>query len=74
MVNQNKLVVTRIFNAPRELVWKAWTDPEMDEAMVLAVKADTDLTAALMTWVYVGVLVTVALAVPVVVAVWRWVL
>jgi uncharacterized protein YndB with AHSA1/START domain len=27
MVNQNKLVVTRIFNAPRELVWKAWTDP-----------------------------------------------
>jgi uncharacterized protein YndB with AHSA1/START domain len=22
------LVITRIFNAPRELVWKAWTDPE----------------------------------------------
>jgi uncharacterized protein YndB with AHSA1/START domain len=22
------LVVTRIFDAPRELVWKAWTDPE----------------------------------------------
>ena len=23
-----RMVVTRIFNAPRELVWKAWTDPE----------------------------------------------
>lgn len=23
------LVIERIFNAPRELVWKAWTDPEM---------------------------------------------
>ncbi|HEY4009790.1 MAG TPA: SRPBCC domain-containing protein [Acidobacteriaceae bacterium] len=23
-----RLVVTRIFNAPRELVWKAWTDPK----------------------------------------------
>ncbi len=22
------LVITRIFNAPREVVWKAWTDPE----------------------------------------------
>lgn len=22
------LIVTRVFNAPRELVWKAWTDPE----------------------------------------------
>ena len=22
------LVITRIFNAPRELVWKAWTEPE----------------------------------------------
>lgn len=22
------LVITRIFDAPRELVWKAWTDPE----------------------------------------------
>lgn len=22
-----RMVVTRIFNAPRELVWKAWTDP-----------------------------------------------
>ncbi|HUI73255.1 MAG TPA: SRPBCC domain-containing protein, partial [Spirochaetia bacterium] len=21
------LVITRIFDAPRELVWKAWTDP-----------------------------------------------
>ncbi len=22
------LTITRVFNAPRELVWKAWTDPE----------------------------------------------
>jgi uncharacterized protein YndB with AHSA1/START domain len=31
--NQNaekqELVITRIFDAPRELVWKAWTDPEL---------------------------------------------
>ncbi len=28
--NQNKkeLIITRIFDAPRELVWKAWTEPE----------------------------------------------
>lgn len=25
---KNQLVITRIFNAPRNLVWKAWTDPE----------------------------------------------
>ncbi len=24
---QRELIVTRSFNAPRELVWKAWTDP-----------------------------------------------
>jgi uncharacterized protein YndB with AHSA1/START domain len=24
---QRELVITRIFNAPRELVWKAWTEP-----------------------------------------------
>jgi uncharacterized protein YndB with AHSA1/START domain len=23
-----ELVLTRVFNAPREVVWKAWTDPE----------------------------------------------
>ena len=23
------MTLTRIFNAPRELVWKAWTDPQM---------------------------------------------
>jgi len=23
-----RMVITRIFNAPRELVWKAWTDPQ----------------------------------------------
>lgn len=28
-VNQTeRMVVTRIFDAPRELVWKAWTDPK----------------------------------------------
>ena len=25
---EKELVITRIFDAPRELVWKAWTDPE----------------------------------------------
>ena len=24
----NEIVVTRVFDAPRELVWKAWTEPE----------------------------------------------
>ena len=23
-----RMVITRIFDAPRELVWKAWTDPK----------------------------------------------
>jgi uncharacterized protein YndB with AHSA1/START domain len=26
--NKNELVITRIFDAPREVVWKYWTDPE----------------------------------------------
>lgn len=26
---EQALVIKRVFNAPRELVWKAWTDPEM---------------------------------------------
>ena len=26
---EKKIVVTRVFNAPVELVWKAWTDPEL---------------------------------------------
>jgi len=26
---EQALVIERIFDAPRELVWKAWTDPEM---------------------------------------------
>jgi uncharacterized protein YndB with AHSA1/START domain len=25
---QREIVITRIFDAPRDLVWKAWTDPE----------------------------------------------
>src|SRR5512139_1991411 len=29
VVKTTELVIERIFNAPRELVWKAWTDPEM---------------------------------------------
>lgn len=28
---ENQLVITRIFDAPRELVWKAWTEPEIME-------------------------------------------
>lgn len=27
-VKQKEVVITRIFEAPRELVWKAWTEPE----------------------------------------------
>jgi uncharacterized protein YndB with AHSA1/START domain len=27
--NSKELTVTRIFDAPRELVWKAWTDPKL---------------------------------------------
>ncbi len=26
---ENGVVITRTFNSPRELVWKAWTEPEM---------------------------------------------
>jgi len=26
--NKNELIITRIFDAPRELAWKAWTEPE----------------------------------------------
>jgi len=25
---ESELVITRVFDAPRELVWRAWTDPE----------------------------------------------
>ena len=28
MKNKKELAITRIFDAPRESVWKAWTDPE----------------------------------------------
>jgi len=28
MAGKNELVITRIFNAPRSLVWKAWSKPE----------------------------------------------
>lgn len=28
MNDKNILIITRIFDAPRELVWKMWTDPE----------------------------------------------
>ena len=29
MVNETeRMVITRVFDAPRELVWKAWTDPK----------------------------------------------
>ncbi|HRN69961.1 MAG TPA: SRPBCC domain-containing protein [Candidatus Woesebacteria bacterium] len=26
---ENGVIITRVFDAPRELVWKAWTEPEM---------------------------------------------
>ena len=29
-----RMVVTRVFDAPRELVWKAWTDPKYVNAVV----------------------------------------
>lgn len=28
MENKKELVITRIFDAPREMVWKMWTEPE----------------------------------------------
>lgn len=28
MSKKDELVITRIFNAPKELVWKAWSEPE----------------------------------------------
>ena len=27
-MTDRELVITRVFDAPREMVWKAWTDPE----------------------------------------------
>ena len=27
--NRKELTITRVFDAPRELVWKAWTEPEL---------------------------------------------
>ena len=27
-LSEQDLIITRAFDAPRELVWKAWTDPE----------------------------------------------
>jgi uncharacterized protein YndB with AHSA1/START domain len=29
MVNKKELTITRVFDAPRELVWKAWTDQKL---------------------------------------------
>jgi uncharacterized protein YndB with AHSA1/START domain len=29
VANDNELILKRVFDAPRDLVWKAWTDPEM---------------------------------------------
>ncbi len=28
-MDDNKLVIERIFNAPKEMLWQAWTDPEL---------------------------------------------
>jgi hypothetical protein len=30
-----RMVVTRVFDAPRELVWKAWTDPKYESDAVV---------------------------------------
>jgi uncharacterized protein YndB with AHSA1/START domain len=27
-MSNNDIVIERVFDAPRDLVWKAWTDPE----------------------------------------------
>ena len=27
-MNERRLVITRVFDAPRDLVWTCWTDPE----------------------------------------------
>jgi len=29
MIKENELVIERVFDAPPELVWKAWTDPQL---------------------------------------------
>jgi uncharacterized protein YndB with AHSA1/START domain len=29
MKNENQLIISRVFNAPIEKVWQAWTDPQM---------------------------------------------
>ena len=34
VVKMQELITTRIFDAPRELVFNAWTDPETIEALV----------------------------------------
>ncbi len=26
--SEKTILITRVFNAPREIVWKAWTDPK----------------------------------------------
>ena len=31
---EGTVVITRVFDAPRALVWQAWTDPKMLGAMV----------------------------------------
>ena len=31
---EQELVIKRVFDAPRELVWKAWTEPEHIDALV----------------------------------------
>ncbi|HEX9808116.1 MAG TPA: SRPBCC domain-containing protein, partial [Alphaproteobacteria bacterium] len=28
IVTSREITITRVFDAPRELVWKAWTEPE----------------------------------------------
>src|SRR5438045_451816 len=28
-MSEDSIIIERVFDAPRELVWKAWTDPQM---------------------------------------------
>lgn len=43
--DKNEIIITRIFDAPRELVWKAWTEP----ALVMRWWGPTDFTSPFST-------------------------
>jgi uncharacterized protein YndB with AHSA1/START domain len=40
-----ELIITRVFDAPRELVWKAWTEPKMLATVVFIARGNkTEMT------------------------------